>query len=67
MSTDQHTRTDLLDVHEVARRLGISAYQVRAHRKQGNLPAVNVSLGARPTWRWSPSAIDTFKRNRRTP
>jgi predicted ArsR family transcriptional regulator len=57
----------LLKVDEVADRLAITPDQVREHRRRGALPAINVAVtDGRPSWRWRPSTVETFLRNRRS-
>ena len=59
--------SDLLTADDVASRLGVTRAQVlRLRRLQPcPIPAVDVSAGARPSYRWRPSVIDAFLRNRR--
>lgn len=60
----------LLDAHQVAQLLGCTPSKVRALRRNpaSGLAAIDISNGrGRPTWRWRPSTIQTFLRNRRQP
>lgn len=58
----------LLNAHEVAARIGTTEKHVRQLRRldPSPLPGINVSAGpGRPTWRWRPSTVDQFLRQRR--
>ena len=55
----------LLTAEDVARHLGVTREKVLVLRRKGFLPAVDVSAGTRPTYRWRPSTVETFLRNRR--
>ncbi len=55
----------LLTVDEVAYRLQVTNAQVLKLRRTGALPAINVSAGAKPNYRWRPSVLETFLRTRR--
>ena len=57
----------LLTAEQVAQRLGSTRAQVLRLRRLDPcpIPAINISTGARPSYRWRPSVIDTFLRNRR--
>lgn len=59
---------ELLKAEDVAQRLGVTRAQVLRLRRLNPcpLPAINVSTGAKPNYRWRPSAVDAFLRNRRT-
>ena len=48
----------LLTKEQVADLLGVTPEQVL------KLPGIDVSAGTRPSWRWRPSTIQTFLRNR---
>lgn len=56
----------LLDAHEVAAWLNLTHGKVLKLRRMGALPAIDVSAGTRPTYRWRRSTIETFLRNRKT-
>ena len=59
--------TQLLTADDVARLLGVTRAQVlklrRLHPRP--IPAVDVSAGSRPSYRWRPSTVENFLRNRR--
>ena len=60
------THEPLLTVRDVADRLQLSEWQVRALIRDKKLPAHNVSSGSvRPSYRVRVSALDTFLRMRR--
>ena len=56
----------LLTKEQVAELIGITPGQVLKLRRlrPSPLPGINVSAGARPSWRWRPSTVQTFLRNR---
>jgi hypothetical protein len=56
----------LLTPDEAAKELGISGKQLRELSAHGDLPFINVGLGARPARRYEPSDIEAFKAERRT-
>lgn len=49
-----------LSVAEVSDLPGLEPEQVRTFIRRGQLDAVNVSTGKRPTYRVSPEALDEF-------
>lgn len=58
----------LLTAAEVAAQLATTPKHVRELRRldPSPLPAINVSAGTgRPSWRWRPSTVDAFLRQRR--
>lgn len=57
---------NLLTKEQVAELIGITPDQVLKLRRlhPSPLPGINVSAGARPSWRWRPSTVQTFLRNR---
>lgn len=57
--------TGLLTADEVARTLNCTQAQVLRLRRAGLLPAVNISAGLKPNYRWRPSALSAFLRNRK--
>lgn len=61
------TTTDLLKAEDVAQRLSVTRAQVLRLRRldPSPLPAINVSAGAKPNYRWRASTVETFLRNRR--
>lgn len=60
-----HQPDPLLTVDQVAERLQLSPWQVRALIRGRKLAAINISAGARPSYRIRPSALDAFLRIRR--
>lgn len=62
------TANPLLNARQVAELLGTTPAKVRELRRRpdGGLPAIDISASpGRPTWRWQPSTIQNFLRNRR--
>lgn len=57
---------NLLTKEQVAELLGVTPEQVLKLRRlhPSPLPGIDVSAGHRPSWRWRPSTIQAFLRNR---
>jgi len=66
MSTLQSTEP-LLDADQVAQRLQVSRRHVLELRRLDPcpIPAINVSASSRPNYRWRPSVVEAFLRNRK--
>ena len=57
---------NLLTKEQVAELIGVTPGQILKLRRlhPSPLPGINVSAGARPSWRWRPSVVQAFLRNR---
>jgi excisionase family DNA binding protein len=54
----------MLEVHHVARRLGVTTQHVRDFIEEGSLRAVNVGKGSRKFWRIPVDAYQEFLKQR---
>ncbi len=58
-------RAPLIPMSQAATDLGVCERQLRKLIKSGDVAAINIGTGERPSWRFDPSDIDSFISRRR--